>query len=78
MIEPGVLRAFLAAEVFKLWNSRLARAALGTMCVTPLVAMAIVAALGSTASVFPEVALLIGSSFWLLAGLTSMLLAAGE
>jgi ABC-type transport system involved in multi-copper enzyme maturation permease subunit len=78
VIERGPLCAYLAAEIFKMRHSNLAKVALGTMGATPLIAIGIVWSLGSSASVFPEVMPVIGASFWLLAGLTSLLLTAGS
>ena len=78
MIDLCLVRTFLAAELFKLHRSRLARVVFGTMCVAPVIPIGTVWAFGSTASVFPEVVHIVGASFWLLAGLTSLLLIAGS
>jgi ABC-type transport system involved in multi-copper enzyme maturation permease subunit len=72
-----LLRAFFAAELFKLRRSRLAKAALAAMCVAPVVSIGIVWALGSDASYYPNVLPVIGTGFWLLSGLTALLLTAG-
>lgn len=78
MIGWRAARAFLVAETFKLRRSWLAVTAFLTMCGAPLVAIGIVAALGSQAAVFPTVAAVIGMLLWLLSGMTSLLLAAGS
>jgi hypothetical protein len=77
VITPQLLRAFFAAELFKLRRSWLAKTAFGAMCATPVASIGIVWALGSDASYFPNAVPVIGAGFWLLAGLTALLLTAG-
>jgi ABC-type transport system involved in multi-copper enzyme maturation permease subunit len=76
-VTLDLLRAFFSVELFKLRRSWLAKASLGAMCLAPLVSIAIVWALGSDASYLPGVLRVIGAAFWLLAGLTALLLTAG-
>jgi ABC-type transport system involved in multi-copper enzyme maturation permease subunit len=77
MIGLRLFVRFLAAEALKLRRATITRAVLIAMCAAPLVATSIVAALGSTAAVFPNVVVVTGMSFWLLSGLAGMLLTAG-
>lgn len=77
MTEFELFARVLAAEALKVRRARITRAVFAAMCAAPLIATAIVAALGSTAAVFPNVVSVTGMSFWLLSGLAGMLLTAG-
>ncbi|MBN1580249.1 MAG: ABC transporter permease [Anaerolineae bacterium] len=72
----SVLRAFLAAELFKLRYSTIARAGLIGMCLTPPAIIGIIWGMETNLSYFPYGLQTLSASLWLLAGLTTLLMTA--